>query len=139
MKTRILLTNPWAVWENRILVRASTPDEALRRTNEHLAECGREYTNSDNVLLRDTVVGLTSLLPIYDSLEDGNEIEWIDHTGETIMRMFERVRGNSALEAFNIPERAKTQQGGSDQPATAVESLSQVKKNTKIESKVRPM
>ena len=133
---------PWAVWENRILVRASTPDEALRRTNEHLAECGREYTNSDNVLLRDTVVGLTSLLPIYDSLEDGNEIEWIDHTGETIIEMFERVRDNSALEAFTIPERAKTQQGeqgGSDQPATAAESPSQEKKNTKLESEVRPL
>ncbi len=98
---------PWAVWENRILVRASKPDEALRRTMEHLSDLGSDYTNSDGVLLRDTVVGLTSLLPIYDSLEDGNEIEWIDHTGETVMNMFERVRDNSELEAFTIPERAK--------------------------------
>ncbi len=132
---------PWAVWENRILVRASTPDEALRRTNEHLAECGSEYTNSDGVLLRYTVVGLTSLLPIYDSLEDGNEIEWIDHTGETVIDMFERVRDNSSLEAFTIPERATDQQGeqgGADQPATVLQSPSQEKKNTKLESKVRP-
>ncbi|MBK1835442.1 hypothetical protein JIN78_15335 [Roseibacillus ishigakijimensis] len=92
-------------------MRASTPDEALRRTNEHLAECGSEYTNSDGVLLRDMVVGLTSLIPIYDELEDGNEIEWIDHTGETVMDMFERVRDNSSLEAFIIPERAAHQRG----------------------------
>ena len=134
---------PWAVWENRILVRASTPDEALRRTNEHLAECGGDYTNSDGVLLRDTVVGLTSLLPIYDSLEDGNEIEWIDHTGETVMDMYERVRDNSSLEAFTIPECSQNQQGGrggTDQPATATESPSQVTKTTKLklESEERP-
>ena len=133
---------PWAVWENRILVRASTPDEALQRTNEHLAECGREYTNSDGVLLRDSVTGLTSLLPIYDNLEDGNEIEWIDHTGETVMDMFERVRDNSALEAFTIPECVKLkegEQGGADQSATAAESPSQEKKHTKLESEVRPL
>lgn len=132
---------PWAVWENRILVQASTPDEALRRTNEHLAECGSEYTNPDGVLLRDTVVGLTSLLPIYDSLEDGSEIEWIDHTGETVMEMFERVRDNSALEAFTIPDRANTQQNEevvADHSATDLESPSEQKKNTKLESEVRP-
>ena len=102
---------PWAVWENRILVRASNPDEALRRTMEHLSDLGNDYTNPDGVLLRDTVVGLTSLIPIYDSLEDGNEIEWIDHTGETVMDMFERIRDNSKLEAFTIPDRAKNPQG----------------------------
>lgn len=102
---------PWAVWENRILVRASNPDEALRRTMEHLSDRGSDYTNIEGVLLRDTVVGLTSLLPIYDSLEDGNEIEWIDHTGETVMDMLERVRPNSELEAFTTPDSAKNQTG----------------------------
>jgi hypothetical protein len=104
---------PWAVWENRILVRASNPDEALRRTQEHLADLGCDYTNTDGVLLRDTVVGLTSLLPIHDSLEDGSEIEWIDHTGETVMDMFGRVRDSSELEAFTFSEEAKTQAGES--------------------------
>lgn len=57
---------PWAVWENRILVRASNPDEALNKTKEHLSDLGKNYINPDGVQLRDTVVGLTSLLPIYD-------------------------------------------------------------------------
>ena len=116
---------PWAVWENRILVRASNPDEALSKTKEHLSDLGSDYTNPDGVQLRDTVVGLTSLLPIYDSLEDGNEIEWIDHTGEAVMDMLERVRDNSELEAFTLPEAAKTQPGEQDsggRPATCPES-----------------
>ena len=108
---------PWAVWENRILIRASDPDEALRRTMEHLSDLGNDYTNPDGVLLRDAVVGLTSLIPIYDSLEDGNEIEWIDHTGETVMDMFERIRDNAKLEAFTIPDRAKNPQGEQDAPS----------------------
>mgnify|MGYP003578949269 CR=1 FL=1 len=91
------------------LIRASTPEEALRRTREHLADVGHDYKNPDGVLLRDTVVGLTSLLPIYDDLEDGNEIEWIDRTGETVMEMSDRVRDDSALEAFTVPK-------GKDQP-----------------------
>lgn len=132
---------PWAVWENRILVRASNPDEALRRTKEHLAGLEREYTNTDGVLLRDTVVGLTSLLPIYESLEDGNEIEWIDRTGETVMEMFNRVRDNSELEVFTVPDCAQTQSGEQDRadpPAVEPQSASSEKKNSKLASKVRP-
>jgi hypothetical protein len=91
---------PWAVWENRILIKASTPDEALKRTTKKLAEQPQDYENSDGVLLRDSVVGLTSLIPIYDALKDGNEIEWIDRTGDTVLEMHERIRDNSKLEAF---------------------------------------
>jgi len=29
---------PWAVWENRILVKAHTPHEALERTKQHLKD-----------------------------------------------------------------------------------------------------
>ena len=108
---------PWAVWENRILVKASTPDEALRRTNEHLSTVVADYTNTDGVLLRDSVVGLTSLIPIFDALEDGNEIEWIDHTGDSIAEMRERIRNTSELEAFTVPrnaENAVTDQDTSD-------------------------
>ncbi len=102
---------PWVLWENRILIRASDPDQALRRTNEHLSGLMSDYTNSDGVLLRDSIVGLTSLIPIYDALEDGSEVEWIDHTGETVMEMFERVRDTSELEAFTVPDRAKDKPG----------------------------
>ncbi len=107
---------PWAVWENRILVKASTPDEALRRTNEHLADIGYEYINADGVLVRNSVVGLTSLLPIFEELEDGNEIEWIDHTGESLVEMNERVRANSELEAFTVPKNAKLTAAEQDTP-----------------------
>ena len=108
---------PWAIWENRILVRAFNPAEALRRTQEHLGKIGGDYTNTEGVLLRVSVVGLTSLLPIYETLEDGNEIEWIDHTGESIFDMVERVKDPSELEAFTLPMGAKINPGEQDEDA----------------------
>lgn len=45
------------------------------------------------------MVGLTSLIPIYDPLEDGEEIEWIDRTGETVADMHERILDEDQLEA----------------------------------------
>ncbi|MEL7315841.1 MAG: DUF4288 domain-containing protein [Cyanobacteria bacterium J06559_3] len=95
--------HPWIIRKNRILVKAFTPEEAWERTIEHLADFGYDYTNPDGVHLRTTVVGLTSLVPIYDALEDGCEIEWIDRTGETIMDIRDRILEKSELEAFTVP------------------------------------
>ena len=99
---------PWAVWENRILVKAHTPHEALERTKSHLEKVGRDYENSDGVMVRASVAGLTGLIAIYDPLEDGEEIEWFDHTGETVADMLSRIVAEGQLEAFTIPKNAQT-------------------------------
>ena len=98
---------PWAVWENRILVKAHTPDEALERTKFHLENVGSDYKNTDGIMVRSSVVGLTGLIAIYDPLEDGEEIEWIDHTGETVADMLDRIQAEDQLEAFTIPNNAQ--------------------------------
>jgi hypothetical protein len=98
---------PSAVWENRILVKAHTPHEALERTKSHLEKVGRDYENSNGVMVRASVVGLTGLIAIYDPLEDGEEIEWFDHTGETVHDMLSRIVAEGQLEAFTIPKNAQ--------------------------------
>ena len=103
-----LLHEPWAVWENRILVKAHTPHEALERTKYHLEKVGRDYQNTDGVMVRASVAGLTGLIAIYDPLEDGEEIEWIDHTGETVADMLSRIVVEEQLEAFTIPKNAQS-------------------------------
>jgi hypothetical protein len=45
--------------------------------------------------------GLTSLLPIYDELEDGAEILWRDHSGRTLKRVRAMVKKKNELEAFD--------------------------------------
>jgi hypothetical protein len=47
---------------------------------------------------------------IYDPLEDGEEIEWIDHTGESVEDMLDRIIDENQLEAFTIPKNAKAEQ-----------------------------
>lgn len=81
-----------SVWENRILVKPKTPEEAFARTLTHLEDIPREYTNTDGVVLRVCVDGITSLLPIYEELQDGAEIEWIDHGSLRIEEINSMVR-----------------------------------------------
>jgi hypothetical protein len=105
---------PWAVWENRILVKAYTPHEALERTKSHLENVRSDFMNTDGVMVRSCVVGLTGLIAIYDPLEDGEEIEWIDHTGETVADMLDRIVVEDQLEAFTIPKNAQEPEQGVD-------------------------
>jgi hypothetical protein len=93
---------PWAVWENRILVRAFNSEDALRRAMK-LFSRDHNYKNPDGVLLRSKVEGLTSLVRVLEEPADGAEIEWFDHTGETVMAMKKRLRKKPQLEAFRAP------------------------------------
>jgi hypothetical protein len=45
--------------------------------------------------------GLTMLIPIYDKLEDGAEVLWVDHTGRTVGRIRSLVKKKHELEAFD--------------------------------------
>lgn len=45
--------------------------------------------------------GLTSLLPIYDELEDGTEILWEEHTNRTIKKVKSWVKEKHELEVFD--------------------------------------
>ncbi len=89
-----------SVWENRILVKAKTPEEAFARTLMHLEDIPHEYTNTDGVVLRVCVDGITSLLPIYEKLQDGAEIEWIDHGSLRIEEINSMVRSKEDLGGF---------------------------------------
>jgi hypothetical protein len=46
-------------------------------------------------------VGLTSLLPIYDKLEDGAEILWREHENRTIRKICSLVKKKRKLEVFD--------------------------------------
>ena len=86
-----------SVWENRLLVAATTPEEAYSRALTHIREVPRDYMNTEGVMLRVSVAGLASLLPIYEELQDGAEIEWIDHGSRLLKEVKEMVRTPSEL------------------------------------------
>ena len=45
--------------------------------------------------------GLTSLLPIYETIEDGTEILWKEITGRSVKKIKSFVKKKNELEAFD--------------------------------------
>ena len=94
-------------WENTILVKARNRHEAWRKAMAR----GRlgDRSQARNVTSGRTGVwrfeGLTSLLPIYDRLEDGAELLWVEHAGRTVRSIRALVKPKRLLEAFEDAER----------------------------------
>ena len=88
-------------WENTILIKASNPEQAYEKA---LAEAnfGKEpYVNSDGVKVQFVFEGLTSLIPVYESLEDGAEIMWVEHNNKAIKTIRSMIKNKTELEVFS--------------------------------------
>ena len=67
-------------WENTVLVRASTLDEAYDKVAKIGRDSSRPYRGgTDGVPVRWHFEGISQLMPIYEDLKDGAEIAWTDH------------------------------------------------------------
>jgi hypothetical protein len=72
------LQSEFTVWENLILVRADSPDEAYVKAVEHGNLSEEEVTiNEKPGFCR--FRGIRKLVPIYEELDDGAEIEWREY------------------------------------------------------------
>ena len=89
-------------WENTILVRANDRDQAWKKAvafgrlsdgNEGWDETGRKGAWHYE--------GLTSLLPVYDDLEDGGELVWVEHPRSSVKRIKAMVKTKRQLESFD--------------------------------------
>lgn len=87
-------------WKNTILVKASNPDEAYKKAIKE-AKLGCEpYTNTDGEEVQFIFEGLTSLVPVYEELEDGAEILWKEYENKAIKTIKSMVKHKLELEAF---------------------------------------
>ena len=78
-------------WENTVIVRAGTLEEAFRKVEA----VGRQQTvpyqgGLDGVPVRWLFEGITDLLPIYEPLEDGAEIMWAEHDSVELSKLRSR-------------------------------------------------
>jgi hypothetical protein len=90
---------PLTVWENLILIRANSPEEAYEKANQHGRD-SEEEIRIDEKKGRHRFVGLKDLVLIYDDLEDGAELEW--HEMElTRAQAKELTKQKEQLHAFN--------------------------------------
>lgn len=96
--------------ENTILIKAKDREEAYQKA----VNLGRI---SEGMEARDTDTGrsglwryegLTSLLPVYEELEDGAEIFWVKHVGKTVRKIQSRVKAKNELEVFDDNEYSRS-------------------------------
>jgi|SRR5882724_601054 len=93
-------------WENTIIIKAKDREAAFRKANR-IGRSGLEpYKNTDGKMVRWIYEGLTSLLPIYEELEDGAEILWKEHRNRSVKKIKSLVRAKEKLETFDDDDDA---------------------------------
>ena len=95
---------PLFVNENFILLRAVHFDEAFSKLEEH-RDVGNAFSTWGGRKGRWSFAGFSSLLPIYEELEDGCELLWRRLEGYSNENIAEMVVGREALyENLTTPE-----------------------------------
>jgi Domain of unknown function (DUF4288) len=90
-------------WENQILIKADTPEEAYAKALKRgQSDAGEEMWKADNETRKGIwkFEGFTSLLPVYDELEDGSEITWTKHENKSVEKIQSLVKAKEELESF---------------------------------------
>jgi len=91
-------------WENTILIRARERESAHRKAIKFgKRSAGAKWERLGEPpgrLGRWIFEGITSLLPIYESLEDGSEVVWTEHPSISIRSLRRRVKSKLSLESF---------------------------------------
>jgi hypothetical protein len=71
------LEKQFLIWENTIIIKANSLDEAYDKTVAIAEMYARPYKGGeDTVDVQWLFEGITELLPIYEELQDGAEIMW---------------------------------------------------------------
>jgi hypothetical protein len=87
-------------WENQHLVKAKNPEQAYEKALKIGRDSESQYINTDGENVQWIFEGLTTLIAVYEELEDGAEIIWIEHENKAIKSIKNRVKSKENLEAF---------------------------------------
>ena len=91
-------------WENTVILKAKNREVAFRKANvlAKRSATGKWALHGDPPGRpgRWVLEGLTSLLPIYEPLEDGAEVLWSEYRNKTLGTLRRRIKPKGKLEAF---------------------------------------
>ncbi len=86
-------------WENTVLVRASTLDEAYEKGLAFAGENAKPYKGGpDGVPVQWELLGITEVLPIYEELTDGAEIMWTERAPRKLKNLRQLVKPKGAFQ-----------------------------------------
>lgn len=78
----------FTAWENTILIKASSIEEAFDKTVAVAEQRTTPYQGGPKgVPVQWVFEGITNILPIYEALEDGSEIMWAEHTATKLKNL----------------------------------------------------
>jgi Domain of unknown function (DUF4288) len=89
-------------WENQILIKADMPEEAYAKALKRgQSDAVGEMWEADNEARKGSLKfeGFTSLLPVYDKLEEGSEISWTTHENKSVEKIKSWVKAKEELES----------------------------------------
>ncbi len=100
-------------WENTILIEAKDREQAYRKAVAHgrLGQGGVAREVGTGRKGRWRFEGLTSLLPIYERLENGAEVLWQEHAGCAVRSVLAKVKRKKQLEVFQDDHTPETRRG----------------------------
>ncbi len=81
------------VWENTVLVKAASPEEAF----DKVASIGREQHTEpykggeDGVEVQWRFEGVVEILPVYEEIEDGCELMWAEKPNQSLRQIKART------------------------------------------------
>ncbi len=79
-------------WENTILVKADDTDHAYDKAMKIALQATKPYRGGPKgVPVQWKLVGITDVLPIYEELEDGNEIAWAERAPRKLQNLKKMV------------------------------------------------
>jgi hypothetical protein len=96
-KKKLSATSRCSVWENTRLVRAKNREEAYRKA----IKFGRTGSPSKTRGGEWRFAGMSMLLPVYESIEDGAEILWRDRGRLSVKNIKTLVKTKNQLPVFN--------------------------------------
>jgi hypothetical protein len=105
------LQGEYLVWENLILIRADDPDKAYAKAIEHGKSSEDEVTINEKTGFC-KFKGIKKLVPVYEELEDGAEIEWREYELppdelKALIPIKEELQAFHALTNFDDPVAIK--------------------------------
>jgi len=96
------------VWVNKHLIRANSGQLAYKKAIEIGKISNRKYKNTDNKRVHSIFRGLMNLLPIYEPLEDGAEIQWTDNGQMTEKAIRKLIAPKQRLQALQKTKELKS-------------------------------
>ncbi|MFT3736686.1 MAG: DUF4288 domain-containing protein [Rhodocyclaceae bacterium] len=85
-------------WENTVLVKASTIEAAFTKVEKIGQKNSKPYEGGQQgVHVQWEYLGVTEVLPIYEDIEDGAELAWIERAPRKLKNLKQRVKPKSAI------------------------------------------